>query len=190
MDRRQRHLPYWNHREKAMDYLETDAPSHHQHAAEVVKGRHSPEGTTQFIKATFVPSRLYQGRKKERAGTVVEVLFDSSLQSNCDGVRSAGKQTRQMLFRAGPFHVDVQIEAIPDAARLAVIGQLLSASDPETVARQVQVTLSNGRGNLVHLVANEFGEFRGEIENSCDLEIVLPSRAGKPIIIPLRDTLG
>jgi hypothetical protein len=125
-----------------------------------------------------------------REGTVVEVLFDSSLQSDCDGVRSAGKQSRQMLFRAGPYQVDVKIEPIPDTARLGVIGQLLNPSDPEMVAREAQVTLSNRRGNLVHLITNEFGEFRGEIENSDDLELILPSRGGKPIIISLRNALG
>ena len=94
-----------------------------------------------------------------------------------------------MLFRAGTYHVDVQIEAIPDAARLSVMGQLLNASNPEIVAREAQVTLSNGCGNLVHLVTNEFGEFCGEIENSSDLKLVLPNGRGAPITISLRDAL-
>jgi hypothetical protein len=182
-------LPYWNHGEEAMDYFETDALSRQQHAAEAGRRHHSPEETTQFFKAALVVSKLYEGRRKQRAGTVVEVLFDSSLQGNSDGVRSAGKLARQMLFRAGTYHVDVQIEAIPDAARLSIMGQLLNASNPEIVAREALVTLSNGCGNLVHLVTNEFGEFCGEIENSSDLKLVLPNGRGAPITISLRDAL-
>ena len=47
-------------------------------------------------------------------------------------------------------------------------------------ALQAQLTLSSRRGSLVHLVTNEFGEFRGEIENSGDLELVLPNGGGNP----------
>ncbi len=174
-----------------MDHFEADVPARQQHAVEARRRHPSPEETTQLLKAAFVASKLYSGRKKQRDGTVVEgeVLFDSSLQSNCNGVRSTGKQTRQMLFRAGAFHVDVQVEVIPDSARLAVMGQLLNANNPEIVAREAQITLSTGRGNLVHVVTNEFGEFRGEIENSGNLELVLHSREGKPITISLRDAL-
>jgi hypothetical protein len=170
-----------------MNHSDTDTLST-QRAAEVGTGDHSREETIQFAKTAFVVSKLY--RKRSRAGTIVEVLFDSSLQPIRDGVRSAGKQTRQMLFRAGPYQVDVQIEAIPDAPRLAIIGQLLNASDPQMIAREAHVTLSNRRGNLVHLITNEYGEFRGEVEDSGDLELVLRNGGGKPIIISLRKALG
>ena len=159
-------------------------------ATEVERGHQTPEEAVRFIKSAFAVSTLNRGRKKQQAGTIVDVLFDSFLRSNSVGMRSAGKQTRQMLFRAGPYHVDVQIEEIPDSARLSVTGQLLNASSPGMVGRDAQVTLSTRRGNFVHLVTNEFGEFRGEIENSGDLELILPSRGGKPIIISLRNALG
>ncbi len=156
----------------------------------VDRGHHPQEETVRYMKAAFAASNLNRRRKKQQPGNVVDVLFDSSLRSNSVGMRSAGKQMRQMLFRAGPYHVDVQIEEIPDSARLSVTGQLLNASSPGMVGRDAQVTLSTRRGNFVHLVTNEFGEFRGEIENSGDLELILPSRGGKPIIISLRNALG
>jgi len=40
----------------------------------------------------------------------------------------------------------------------------------------VKVALSKYRGNLVHAVTNEFGEFRCEIDNSGDLELSVPGR--------------
>ena len=172
-----------------MGNSEPDGLSRRQ-AAEVVRAHHFRDGAIQFINAADVTSKQYPGRKDQREGTIVEVLFDSSLQSNIDDVRSAGKQTRQILFRAGPYHVDVQIELIPDTVRLAITAQILDARDPECMCRNAQVTLSNRRGNLLHLVTNEFGEFRGEIENSGDLELVLPGRGEMPIVISLRNALG
>jgi hypothetical protein len=39
-------------------------------------------------------------------------------------------------------------------------------------------------------MTNEFGEFRGDIENSGDLELSFPSLNGKLIVILLRRALG
>src|SRR6266852_3579630 len=49
--------------------------------------------------------------------------------------------------------------------------------------------LSNHRGNLIRTVTNQFGEFRGEIENSGDLELSFPGKGEKSIVISLRNAL-
>jgi hypothetical protein len=118
------------------------------------------------------------------------VLFEGFLPPVFDGFRSLGKQTSHLLYRADSCQFDVQIEAIPEMNRLGVTGQLLDASDPAIVGRNMQVTLSDRRGNRVQVVTNEFGEFHGEIENSGDLELSFMGRAGKSIIISLRNALG
>jgi hypothetical protein len=66
----------------------------------------------------------------------------------------------------------------------------LDISRPDVVGRDVQVTLSNRRGNLVHTVTNRFGEFREEILNTDDLELAFIGPAEKSIVISLRDALG
>ena len=140
--------------------------------------------------ATRDKSEEVARRMKQQAGCFAEVLFDSLSASRFEGTRFAGNRTtRQLLFRAGPYQVDVKVEVIPDSVRLSITGQLLDVSVPEMVAREAQVILSNRRGNLVHMLTNEFGEFRGEIEKSDDLEIILPGRSGKPITISLRNAL-
>ncbi len=105
------------------------------------------------------------------------------------GARSAAMGMRQMLYRAEPYQIDIQIEAQPERNRLVVTGQLLDVSHPEIVGRDVQVSLSNRRGNVIHTVTNQFGEFRGDVQNSGDLELSFPGRGGKPIVISLRDAL-
>ncbi len=95
-----------------------------------------------------------------------------------------------MLYRADPYQIDIQIEAKPEGNRLMVTGQLLDVSSPGIVGRNVNITLSNHRGNLIRTVTNQFGEFRGEIENSGDLELSFPGKGEKSIVISLRNALG
>jgi len=120
----------------------------------------------------------------------VELLFDSFSQSARAGMRSTGVTIRQMLYRADSYQIDLQLEAHPERNRLIVTGQLLDVSQPEVVAHDVQVTLSDGRESVVNTITNQFGEFHGEVENSGDLDLSFLGRGGKPFAILLRSALG
>ena len=41
-----------------------------------------------------------------------------------------------------------------------------------------------------HTITNQFGEFRGELENTGDLELSFPGQGEKSIVISLRNALG
>ena len=147
-----------------------------------------PDNAVRLAKAAFAAAGLTGQRKG--AGSRVQVLFDSFLQPVFEGARSAGTTTRQMLYRADPFQIDVQVEAKPGGSRIVVTGQLLDLSNPEIIARETRILISNMRGQVVHTAANEFGEFSGEIDNTGDLRMTFVGPDGKPIVISLRDALG
>ncbi|HYL83877.1 MAG TPA: hypothetical protein VE263_06565 [Candidatus Angelobacter sp.] len=147
-----------------------------------------PAADVRMAKATFALAGQ-AGHRKEKS-SFVEVLFDSLLQPMVAGARSGGLGTRQMLYRADPYQIDIQVEAKLEGNRLTVTGQLLDISSPGVVGRDVKVTLSNHRGNVVHTVTNQFGEFRGEVENTGDLELSFPGQGEKSIVISLRNALG
>src|SRR6266849_2735626 len=88
-----------------------------------------PENAVRLAKAAFAGAEL-TGQERG-AGSRIKVLFDSFLQPVFEGVRSAGVNTRQMLYRADPFQIDVQVEAKPGGSRIVVTGQLLDLSSPE-----------------------------------------------------------
>ena len=159
-----------------------------RHSAAVEANYQPPENAVRLAKAAFAATGLTGQRKG--AGSRVQVLFDSFLQPVFEGARSAGTTTRQMLYRADPFQIDVQVEAKPGGSRIVVTGQLLDLSNPEIIARDTRILLSNMRGQVVHTAANEFGEFSGEIDNSGDLRMTFVGPGGKPIVISLRDALG
>jgi len=144
--------------------------------------------TVRLAKAAYLTTGLNTAQKESR--NLIEVLFDSFLQPAVAGARSVVIGTRQMLYRADPYQIDIQIEPKPGSNRLVITGQLLDLSHPGIIGRDIQVTLSNHRGHSVIAATNQFGEFSGEIENSGDLELSIPGDSDQPIVISLRNALG
>lgn len=140
-----------------------------------------------LAKASYLTTRLNTPQKDSRS--LVEVLFDSFRQPALAGARSVVIGTRQMLFRADPYQIDIQIEPKPGGSRIVITGQMLDLSHPGILGRDIQVTISNNRGNSVVVATNQFGEFSGELENSGDLELSIPGIDDKPIVISLRNAL-
>jgi hypothetical protein len=147
-----------------------------------------PVADVRIAKAAFTAAR--QASYPKEKSSYIEVLFDSFLQPMVAGARSSGLGVRQMLYRADPYQIDIQIEAKPEGNRLMVTGQLLDVSTPGIVGRDVKITLSNHGGSVIHTVTNQFGEFRGEIENTGDLELSFPGQGEKSMVISLLNALG
>ncbi len=146
-------------------------------AAAVGASYQPAEESVRLVKAAFATARLAQ------------LLFDSFSQPALAGTRSATTRIRQMLYRAEPYQIDLQIELQQERNSLVVTGQLLDVSHPQVIGRDVQLTLSNCGASIVNTVTNQFGEFRGEVENSGDLQLSFLGRAGKPVVILLRGVL-
>jgi len=144
--------------------------------------------TVRMAKAAFAAAG-FGAAQQQKSTSVVELLFDSFLQPALAGARSVVMGTRQMLYRADTYQIDIQIEPKPGTNRLLITGQLLEIGAAVTTATGMQVTLSNHRGNIVIATTNQFGEFSGELENSGDLELSIPSDSGRPIVISLRNAL-
>jgi hypothetical protein len=147
-----------------------------------------PLETVRIAKAAFAAAGVGKSKKEKRP--LVEVLFDSFLQPAPAGLRSSAAGPRQMLYRAESYQIDVQIEAASGGKLLVVTGQLMDVSIPEMVSRDARVTLSDQRGSVTEMVTNQFGEFRGEIADSGDLELSVFGQGQPPITISLRHALG
>jgi len=107
-----------------------------------------------------------------------------------EGARSSSIGTRHMLYRAGPFQIDLLIESRSGGRSVVVTGQLLDLRHAEIVGRDLRVTLSNLRGREVQAAMNQFGEFCQEIENSGNLELKFHGANYQPVVISLRDHPG
>jgi hypothetical protein len=147
-----------------------------------------PAGTLRMAQAAFATSSFVLKRKG--AFTLAEVVFDSFLQPAVEGARSLDKSTRQVLYRADPYQIDVQIEVGSNGNTLVVTGQVIDLRQPGLAGGDLRVAISNLRGPVEQTTTNQFGEFRKEISDSGDLELVFPGLGNKPVIISLRDPLG
>ena len=139
------------------------------------------------VEAAFSRTGLWAKLQEKRA--TAQLLYDSFAQPVAAGTRSIAMRVRQMLYRAEHYQIDIQVEVQPDRNRLIVIGQMIDVRHPDLLDAGIQVTLSGGRGNSVNTVTNQFGEFRGEVILSGDLDLSFLNRDGKPIAILLRGTL-
>jgi len=147
-----------------------------------------PQDAVRIAKAAFAGLEL--ALKRQPASSSVELVFDSFLHAPVGGFRSAGSGTRQMLYRADPFQIDLHVEVQPGDKRVVVTGQLIGLRDPQVVGGNVGLILANLCGRIVRTVTNQFGEFRAEIENSGDLALVFFGADQKPVVIPLQDALS
>ena len=120
---------------------------------------------------------------------LIPLLFDSFSHHAPAGTRSDAMSVRAIVCRVEPYQIDFQVESHPERNRLVVTGQLLDLTHPEIVGSGFQVTLSNLCGADVRTVTNRFGEFRGELEYSGDLELSFLGPSGKRFIILLRGAL-
>ena len=158
-------------------------------ASAAVEGNYQPpESAVRIARAAFAGVAI--ASRKKGAGGRVKLLFDSFMEPILAGVRSAGAGTRQMLYRADPYQIDVQLEMKPGGNRIVVTGQLLNLSNPKIIASGTRVLVSNMHGDVVHTLANQFGEFSGEVKNSGDLQLTFATPSGEPIVISLREALG
>jgi|SRR5882762_263100 len=145
-----------------------------------------PADSVRIAKAAFQGSEFAH---QQQPTSGIQVLFDSFLQPMFQGARSAAASSRQILYRAEPYQVDLQIEEKASSA-LIVSGQLLYLAQPEVMASDTRVVLSDLRGQSVQTATNEFGEFSAEINNSGKLQMTIANPDGEPITIFLRKTVG
>ena len=150
---------------------------------------YGPQGdVVRIAKASLGGSNLKVNQKRQ--DSLAELLFDSFLQPVIEGVRSSSIGTRQLLYRADPFQIDLLIESQAGGRNIVVTGQLLDLRHPKIVGHNLQVTLSNLRDRVVQATTNQFGEFCQEIENSGNLELKFHGANDQPVVISLRDDLG
>ncbi|MFZ0411312.1 MAG: hypothetical protein WAL51_07360 [Candidatus Acidiferrales bacterium] len=134
-----------------------------------------PESAVRSIKRTFAI------RGPQKAGpasrTVASLLFDSLLNPLPVGVRSTASPARQMLFGLGEYRIDVRMEPLMDSDKVAVVGQVLSSSDPGNRIGEVPVRLMRGAKVVAECKSNAFGEFQLEcnLGGAFQLRVKLPS---------------
>jgi hypothetical protein len=117
---------------------------------------------------------------------VADLFFDSFWEPTVVGVRSGATSLRQLLFRAGGYQIDLQVEST-SPENLVLIGQVTNISAQRALT-VFHVMVRNHQGSSVHTATSELGEFYLELRETHDVELTLLG-ASRPIVIPLGDPL-
>jgi hypothetical protein len=91
---------------------------------------------------------------------LAKLVFDNLLPARAIEVRSTAPAagTRQMLYNAGNYDVDIRIEQLPDMNSFHLIGQIMAAGDAGSALAGLTVRLT-GRANDASAVTDAHGMF-------------------------------
>ncbi|MGH9736002.1 MAG: hypothetical protein ACRD8A_15600 [Candidatus Acidiferrales bacterium] len=157
-------------------------------AAHRLPASEPPAGTVRIAKALYSTHEPRKARGPK--SLVAQLLFDSSIAPAQAGVRSSTANPRQLLFGSGEYRVDLRIEPQDDADTVALLGQILHASNPGKNLGAVAVSLNEGRRVLAQSQTNCLGEFQLEcdLKPTLELRLMLPDmQLAIPLVEPLRD---
>jgi hypothetical protein len=134
-----------------------------------------PESAVRQVKAIFPP----RAKTAKRSFLLpAQLIFDSFLSPVPAGLRASWQVGWQGLYKAGDCSLDLRIEPELKTSRAAVIGQITSATLPESEMTNVPVFLKSGKNVVASTVSNRFGEFQIEYEQQARLQLCVYLEGG------------
>jgi hypothetical protein len=110
---------------------------------------------------------------------VGKLMFDSLTQPALAGVRGPAGASRQAVFEAGDYAVDITVDQAAGSARTMLVGQVMSRVAPVAPVTAAPVLLTAGETVVARTVCDRFGEFLIEYEPQPRLQLHVVVDAGK-----------
>ena len=143
-----------------------------------------PDGAIRYAKALF---SLHQSEKSGLGRLIARLIHDSSLAPLPAGMRAEARSTRHLLYEAGPYYLDVQVEQEPGSEQLNFVGQLSDRTVPPTSTANLPIWLMHRKRLVASAFSNRFGEFQLACPPAHTLELRVPLPAlGKRMDVRLR----
>ena len=117
---------------------------------------------------------------------LARLVYDSFREPLPAGVRSQHRLSREALYQAGGFELDLRLEREKDTGEVTIVGQLASRTEPAKGMSGVPVFLASPKQIVTRTVSNRFGEFQAQCRPQPHMRLyVLVNNAGNYIEIPL-----
>jgi hypothetical protein len=132
---------------------------------------------------------IFALRRPERVGILprlaARLVFDSFLDPMPAGVRGGQPMTRQVLYEAGPYAVDLRLDHARGSRRVWLTGQIASSETAHPIDN-VSIRLATPSGRIAGQAhANAAGEFQLEYEPQSQLQLCIDVRPDQKIELPL-----
>ena len=142
-----------------------------------------PEGAIRYARALF---SLYRPEKAGVARLIARLIHDSSLAPLPAGMRAQARSTRYLMYQAGSYYLDVQVQHDPESARLTFVGQLSDRAVQPTSTANLPIWLMDRKGLVASAFSNRLGEFQLECAPTRTLQLRVPLPAlGKRMDVSL-----
>ena len=136
-----------------------------------------PAHAIRYAKALY---SLSQPEKVSLPRVVARLVHDSFREPLPAGLRAQNRLSRQALYEAGSYCLDLQLEQQHGSGRVTLIGQLADRNNPTTTSTaEVPVWLMKRKLLVASTHCNPFGEFQLEYAPVRDLRVCLPLRAAR-----------
>ncbi|HJZ71679.1 MAG TPA: hypothetical protein VKE51_08045 [Vicinamibacterales bacterium] len=110
---------------------------------------------------------------------VGKLMFDSLTEPAMAGVRGPAAASRQAVFEAGDYAVDITVDQAGGSGRAMLVGQVMSRVAPIAPITAAPVLLTAGETVVARTVCDRFGEFLIEYETQPRLQLHVVVDAGK-----------
>jgi hypothetical protein len=115
-----------------------------------------------------------ESRRSAFQRLLATLSYDSANDPQPVGVRGTHQISRQVLFHAGDYSVDLRFEHEKGSASMVLVGQIANQKLPDEVMSNLPVILFTGKRELSRSISNSFGEFQMEYVPVSDLRLLVP----------------
>jgi len=120
---------------------------------------------------------LYSLHRPEPTGfkkLIAHLIHDTALVPQPAGLRAQGQTSSHLLYEAGPYYLDIQVEQEPRSERMSLVGQITPREDAAASTANLPVWLLERETLLASTLSNHFGEFQLEFPPTRSLLLRVP----------------
>jgi hypothetical protein len=112
------------------------------------------------------------------------LVYDSFLEPIAMGIRSGQPVSRQLLYEAGPYLVDLQLSHEPGARQVWLTGQIAATAEPRSV-RNLRIVLTADSRIAASDTTSDTGEFQLAYEQPGRVQLRIEINPEGEIQLPL-----
>lgn len=117
---------------------------------------------------------------------VAKLVYNGLAGQALAGARSVTGETVQLMYHAGDWAIDLQIECEPESSEMALVGQIVDRAASGNSLAHLPVVLMARKKFIAQAWSNQFGEFCIVSRVQPGMKLCMPLKgAGKQVEIPL-----
>ncbi len=142
-----------------------------------------PEYAVRSVKTLFALQQPERVNPLSRIAA--RLVYDSARQPLPAGVRASHRISRQVLYQAGDYALDLRLEHERGSRHVNLVGQIANQKEPTKPMAGLLILALAGKRIVGRAVSNAFGEFQREYEPKSRLRLWVPVEGKKQIEVVL-----